>query len=102
MNFAETAYVNHLLAQEMVDIVRSAIIQQQSIDTHTASFANANDIYAFGIWVFGAITHEFTTDDMPQLQIEYAGQAIGGSTIIVIVSDSYGNISGRGIGRVWT
>ena len=106
MNFSETSYANHLLAQEKLDIVRAAIIQQQSIDAQVASFAYANEIYAFGVWVFGAISHEFIADTMPQLmpqiQITYAGCGAGGATVIVVICDRNGNISGRAVGRVWT
>ena len=100
MSYAETSYINHLLAQEKLNIVRAAILDQQDINAVARNFADLNYIYDFGVWVFGEISHEYATDS--NLQVEYVGHGLGGSTIIIVISDEVGNLSGRAIGRVWT
>jgi len=102
MRFAESHYIDHLLAQGMMLTVRDALLDHTSPQTSAATYASSSSIYAYSVWIFGEQEQQFNSVNMPKINIDItntiASIAGNNSIVVVVVCDASGNVTGRAIG----
>ena len=106
MVYAEEAYASHLQAQRIMLTVRDALKDGETLQSRVQEHVH-HGAMDFSVWVFGRHTQEFHTIDAPDManaspgdmNVALAGRA---STIVVIVWDENGHVSGRAVGMVYS
>ena len=106
MVYAEEAYTSHLQAQRIMLIVRDALIDGENPQSRVQEHVHPGAM-GFSVWIFGRHAQEFHTVDAPDtanarpgdINVALAGQA---STIVVVVWDADGHVSGRAVGMVYS
>ena len=106
MVFAQEEYDGHLQAQRIMLIVRDALIDGTDPKARVQAHMH-HGAMDFSVWVFGRHAQEFHTTGAPDMadarpgdmNVALAGQA---STIVVVVWDVDGHVSGRAVGMVYS
>lgn len=99
MRFSQSFYTDHLLAQGLMLEMRDAIVNGNNPQTAAYLYATTHDVYAYRLWVNGM--YDFGSDNSP-INFVTAGNTLysGGVTIVAVIWDDSGNITGRAVGFV--
>jgi len=101
MEFAESYYVGHLSAQEIMLVVRDAILDGDDPQSVAVCFAEERNISNYRVWIFGEDEHQFGSANVPAIDVTLESGLVStgnNSVIIVAVWNSIGHLVGRAVG----